>query len=254
MKEHPIIFTPENARANREGRKTQTRRVVKSQPETNHGKIGDVFYAQSSGYLATNIPAAGGYKTVPLRCPHGRPGDLLWQKEKWRGRALAGTRFRCELAAGGDFEIDTVDDCQFWRPILRKAVREYPKWQPSMFMPRELSTTTLRVTDTRVERVQEISSDDAVAEGATGRRLQGPYGEYTGWSMDWSRVGSRSRFAGGIHPRGEEQPLTESEVALGSPQAAFGNLWDSINAKRGHGWEKNDWVWAISYELVKGAR
>ena len=92
------------------------------------------------------------------------------------------------------------------------------KWRPSIFMPRVFSRITLEVTGVKVERVQDIRDDDALSEGVFGNEcteLPGPH------------------FA--------DQAL---------PSMCFANLWESINAKRGYGWDKNPWVWAISFKRI----
>ena len=85
-------------------------------------------------------------------------------------------------------------------------------WKPSIFMPRWASRLQLVIKDVRVERLQDISIDDIYAEGA--------------YSINWGRM-------------------------PGSEHKAFKALWDSINAKRGYGWETNPWVWVVEFE-VKG--
>jgi hypothetical protein len=97
------------------------------------------------------------------------------------------------------------------------------KWRPSIFMPRWASRITLELTDVRVERLKEISELDAEAEGA----------------MEWWNSLTRSQqeqiYSGGRGPCG-----------------AFRDLWDSINAKRGYGWEKNPFVWALTFKRIEG--
>lgn len=85
------------------------------------------------------------------------------------------------------------------------------KWRPSIFMPRWASRITLEVTGVKVERVQDISKADAISEG-----------------VDLAEEGS-----------------------LIGPRFNFMNLWDSINAKRGFGWDVNPWVWVISFRVIK---
>ena len=90
------------------------------------------------------------------------------------------------------------------------------KWRPSIHMPRWASRITLRVTNVRVERVQEISEEDALAEGV--------YGD-------------------------EAAPFDQATATM-----CFEALWDSINAKRGYGWDANPWVWVVEFERVEAAR
>jgi hypothetical protein len=117
-------------------------------------------------------------------------------------------------------------------------------WRSPIHMPRWASRITLRVTDIRVERVQEITEADAMAEGATRRD--------SGWSLDWSRVGELSRFATASAVKGRDlAALSERDIALGTARTAFGNRWDAINAKRGFSWDSNPWVWVVAFAKLE---
>ena len=172
VKERPILFSGAMVRAILEGRKTQTRRVVK--------------------------PTSGPHsieKTI------GRPGDLLWVRETWGIHDADPARAWFRADPG-------VEDC------VAKSTAGW-KWRPSIHMPRWASRITLRLTDVRVERVQEISADDAIAEG--------------------------------IDRPGTMNPYIDGNAMV---RAVFRNLWDSINAKRGYGWDVNPWVWVLVFEPV----
>jgi len=93
-----------------------------------------------------------------------------------------------------------------------------PRWRPSIFMPRSSSRITLRVTDVRVERLQGITVHDIRLEGIGGPAHDGP------------------------------GPRCSSECS--SLRLAWATAWDSLNAKRGHGWEKNPWVWVVSFRRL----
>jgi len=114
--------------------------------------------------------------------------------------------------------------------VAYRADGEYPArlkdthvWRPSIFMPRWASRITLNITEVRAERLQDISEEDAIAEGVTG--------PHDVWYPAF-------RVPGDSKPR------------YSSAKSAFTDLWDSINAKRGFGWDTNPWVWAISFERV----
>ena len=171
MKEYPIIFSGPMVRAILDGRKTQTRRVIKPQPKGEFCRYGFHMPTQA---IWTDL-------TV-VSCPYGQPGDLLWVRETF-------------AAAGDQSWVEYRADCD------SKVIR----WRPSIHMPRSASRLTLRITDVRVQRVQEISEEDARAEGTTG---------------------------------------------LAGAMTGFPYLWESINAKRGYGWNTNPWVWAISFERI----
>lgn len=105
------------------------------------------------------------------------------------------------------------------------------------YMKQEHSRITLEITDIKVERLQDISKEDAIKEGATFRPYcHGYANKDNGWSMDWSKVG---------------KTLSESDVCLGSAQYAFGNFWNATHKKVEHKWEANPFVWVIDFKINK---
>jgi len=142
MTEKPILFSAPMVRAIIEGRKTQTRRVIKPQPEKDLDPM-TVIAAWDAGF-------------IDVKCPYGRTGDHLWVREQWQTYK----------------EFDKVRP----RDISNQAPVQYPatydgwdsKKRPSIFMPRWASRITLEITNVRVERLQDISEDDAWAEGLHG--------------------------------------------------------------------------------------
>ncbi len=239
MKSRPIIFDGESVRAILEGRKTQTRRVVKNKtalewlaPDDLAGgaMFSPEFVANPENFLS----------------PYGFAGDELWVREafcqRWSDPPTPNGYRDGYWYAATDPQPVRVDG-DGWT-VFRKNGEEASPWKSPMFMPREASRITLRVTDVRAERVQEIMEADAIAEGATCRDL--------GWSFDWARVGQLSRYATASAVKGRDlAPLSERDVALGTARMAFGNRWDTINAKRGFGWAVNPWVWAVTFKVIR---
>jgi len=112
------------------------------------------------------------------------------------------------------------------------------RWRPSIHMPRWASRITLRVTDVKIERLQDISEADAVAEGASSRAsCHGFRARDTGWSMDWSRIGTLGAL---------KTPLKDTEISLGSPKWAFASYWNDLHGPRS--WDANPWCVAITFE------
>ncbi len=139
--ERPILFSSPMVRAILDGRKTQTRRVIKPQPEP-------VMEVLSDGpHVTYTINARN---TSDYHCPYGGAGDRLWVRETW-----------CPHWAG--------DDCgEGPQGVCYAATNREPdplRWRPSIHMPRWASRITLTVTGVRVERVQDITEADAEAEG-----------------------------------------------------------------------------------------
>jgi len=214
MKTRPILFNGEMVRAILAGRKTQTRRVVKTKNEKPFQFLG-VNAIRTFAYFGDDASSCVLDDAVGF--PYGQPGDRLWVRETWR--ALS-SRFdyRADYPQTwerGEHDVETDDPSG--RLILR--AEDY-KWRPSIHMPREASRITLEVKAVRVERVQEIHSHDALAEGIFYKT-----GSY---ELEW------------FTPNQRDAQRVED----------FKKLWNSINEKRGSGWEKNPWVWVIEFERV----
>lgn len=203
MKERPILFSTEMVRAILDGRKSQTRRIIKPQP------MGEKFSAFIGGY--DDIPKMARFWTSDLsgnnnpliqdiKCPYGQIGDILWVRETWQ---------RIE----GDRIIYKAD------PIVWGG-----KWKPSIFMPKVASRIKLKVTNIRVERVQDITEEDAVAEGCER-------------AIKW------------IHT-GKIEFIDESHVFYKHSTYKDGHemLWNKINGK--DSWQSNPWVWVIEFGKI----
>lgn len=220
MKARPILFSGPMVRAllrevEKPGTgKTQTRRVVKPQPEAGRTlellKPGEwTSYQRRADMVWENF----GY----WPCPYGQPGDLLWVRETWCPvedytgmdpgiEALAAGHF---LAA--DYPPGDLDD-------------DIERWRPSIFMPRKLSRLTLKLTDIRVQRLQEISEEDAKAEGS---------------DIMWDVMLDAGTFSG-------PEPCTDYTA-----RDTFRDYINLLNKKRGFGWETNPWMWALTFDVHK---
>ncbi len=161
MTERPILFSGEMVRAILEGRKTQTRRVVRHQPDL-HLRKHRYAYVVESGVL--KFGRAPWRKSDPhnfiveeeINCPFGRPGDRLWVRETF--------------SLGGKWKDGHLHEDGEQRFVYRADHRQQCcdslyRWRPSIHMPRWASRITLEITDVRVERLQEISEEDAMSEG-----------------------------------------------------------------------------------------
>jgi hypothetical protein len=165
MNTKPIIFQDAMIRALLEGHKTQTRRVVKPQPKGELSRNPSTCFGRDAAAFKKPTPTSQGL--YPVRCPYGQPGDLLWVREAWNTNT-AGARPGFGIAYRADWpDAESI-------PV---------KWRPSIHMPRWASRLTLRLTDVRVERVQDIREGDAEAEGiepptapeATGATYRGAF-------------------------------------------------------------------------------
>lgn len=148
MKERPILFNAAMVRAILDGRKTQTRRVVKHHPSDDGNMClvdhGDGWWPYRSD--DSESPVVNGGDEIPYSCPYGQPGDRLWVRETWA--KVSGDREEPDAIA---YRADSENQAEVWTP--------------SIHMPRWASRITLEVVSVRVERLQDISRGDAMAEG-----------------------------------------------------------------------------------------
>ncbi|WP_322882879.1 MULTISPECIES: hypothetical protein [Sinorhizobium] len=211
MTDRPILFSGPMVRALLADRKTQTRRLCKNQPPPGVTIIrktirpfgGEPYHAFER---RTKFGNFGG--EVPVKISRG---DRLWVRETWQGLSF------------GDYQPTKSSLCEVRYPAtdpcadLDGEARGYP-WRPSIFMPRWASRLTLIVTDVRVERLQDISEADAIAEGI----------EKSGNFPD--------RY---LTPAGD----------YAVPKVAYQRLWEAINGAGA--WEANPWVAAYTFTVIK---
>lgn len=178
MAERGILFSAPMVRAIIEGRKTQTRRIVKPQPisDAYNGRDGDfVIWDRTVQRLAPSPSGDPRSKiTVPVPCPYGVAGARLWVRETWAAFIHTGTDKKL-YHKHGVIRHETVGHLMQPREVVYRADGDdvtkphrsnaTSKWRPSIFMPRWASRLTLEVVAVRVERLSAISGEDVVAEG-----------------------------------------------------------------------------------------
>lgn len=232
MAERPIIFSGPMVRAIIEGRKTQTRRVVRGMPAA---PAADCHPSHVARHTTPYFDAYCGARKSPenprgmsgswcwwqvddrqclptIRCPFGVPGDVLWVREKWQ--------------RGEDFEVSDAKHGRHperWRVYYGANDNGFSgrPWRPSIHMPRWASRIRLHVEAVRVQRVQEITEEEAIAEGMV-------------------YFDGRNYEAGGWHPGDTRRGYWPDA------QSAFSSQWD-IDNKR-HPWASNPWVWVVEFE------
>lgn len=219
MKERGIIFSAPMVRALLEGRKSQTRRIVK--------------LPKSACIVEEDLADMTEYYVKCGHCPYGQPGDRLWVRENWvyRGsEAHLGGGKDPSAAAWVKYPADGIERTiprpfhdNSGVPSQRRQREGESDWdyneyiqrwfhacRPSIHMPRWASRINLEVTGVRVEKLQDISQDDAKAEGPT-RANAGDFG-------------------------------------LETSKSAFRRLWDSIHGEAA--WDLNPWLWVISFKRI----
>ncbi|HEJ7022435.1 TPA: hypothetical protein SMF52_003713 [Serratia marcescens] len=220
MKERPVIFNSEMVRAILNGRKTQTRRVINPQPtlsERTGFNWKGAAYGIGSTYRDTVRNFANCFKT----CPFGQVGDRLWVRETF---AVLGNEDGCpidwngNLIKGDEKQAARIYKASCWQEPGNYGLWSIPDretqyegtWRPSIHMPRWASRIMLEITAVRVERLNDISEEDAKAEGVKA----------------------------GVCP-GHEHMMH---------QVAFSELWQSIYGEES--WRANPWVWVIEFKQV----
>jgi hypothetical protein len=217
VKERPILFSGPMVRAILDGRKTQTRRIIKPQPHPLNGNFEVCHYYGSHidrhGIQQPDDDLSFGICDVDgewgIKCPFGQDADHLWVRESWSVSNIydnvSPSNICVNLPKGPGRPptkvlypaTDSISDC-----IRRR---------PSIHMPRWASRITLEISGVRVERLQNISLKDAIAEGVE-------------WNSSPTRQGNTN------------------------PKSAFKHLWEQINGEGA--WHANPWVWVIEFKKI----
>jgi len=236
MKERPILFSAPMVRAILAGTKTQTRRVVKPTFATDaipcemgatnkHGH-------QISGHSGMWWCDAEGNHEKAVRCPYGKPGDQLWVREAWQYYGWTDDGEPCIRYAADNATAWPETSTEEWGEKMQDvwaalsmnenyaidmAARDR-RWRPSIHMPRWASRITMEVTGVKVERLQDISEADAMAEGIVS-------------------AGDGNGFQ-----------LADTTHYMGAARDSYASLWQSINGPGS--WDANPWVWCVSFLRV----
>lgn len=210
IKERPILFNVEMVRAILSGLKTQTRRLIKSQPAHGcqyniNGNKDKAIHWNGDKENPIYVPVRATSADTFWKSPFGKPGDQLWVRETFY--ICPNNRFSTPHYCA-DGPLPSLSE--------RHDVGLLKKY-PSIHMPRWASRIQLEVTDIRVERLQEITEEDAVAEGINMKI-----------------------------------PLKPHQTGMGAthPSAVFSELWNSINVKPESCWEANPYVWVVEFKSI----
>ena len=235
VKERPILFSAPMVRAILEGRKTVTRRVMKCQPDADASitvESYNVAVTNRRGYQEAGPEIFGAWwrdGEAGCKCPFGQPGDRLWVRETWycdhfevqQGPYLQPADMHDLDQSREDGELVYAADG------LAPYEQDQPTWKPSIHMPRRASRILLEITDVRVERLQDITEEQALAEGIVGV----PFRPDDGWPICTGYM---------VGPDDGKTGLQTTAAK------AFAGLWDSV----GGNWNANPWVWVVEFKRV----
>lgn len=200
MKEHPILFTTEMIQAVLEGRKTMTRRIINPQPIDNTEIDGNFFDGRNRGYVKVDGHPNWQEQFAYEFCPK-KVGDLLWVRETFQ-------------------TVDTFPEPDCFGKYLYKSMGDTcEKWKPSIFMPKEAARIWLKITNIRVEKLQDISEEDAIAEGVN-------HGEQAAKSISGAKC-----------------------AMILNAKSEYFYLWSKINGEESL--QENPWVWVIEFKKTK---
>lgn len=234
MSEHPILFCAEMIQAYLAGRKWETRRVIKFPKHTytpDASWVKSIHQDGGGNWIAwsTDAPDLTEFtkKAYPgtegFPCPYGKPGDSLWVRETWQARSPVGLEWNRYKRIEREGYAPSAWRVRYAATDLNFT--EWSGWNPSIFMPHWASRISFPVLSIRAERVQDISEDDAIAEGVEVIKNQ--------WGTPWYKSVA-GEWKDPINP--------------------YRELWDRINAKRGFPWDSNPWVWVITFPKYEAAQ
>lgn len=237
VNEHPILMNGAMVRAVLDGSKMQTRRIAKLQRLAGSYFVGGAAGVEFDGFRIPrdggpaparfSAEAVGGGACISeeIHCPYGKPGDRLWVRETF-GYVSPDEHQRppseCSIEYRADLPADCTDRPGSWPVEECAGDPERPRWRPSIHMPRAASRILLEIVSVRVERLQDISDADIVAEGIDMEAL----------------AESQDRYDVVCKGSGASGRATE--------RSAWRDLWEST----GGDWEANPWCWAITFKRV----
>lgn len=229
-KEIPILYQTEMVQAILKGTKTKTRRICKDLIGATGVK--GVYHRPDGLFIGTHLKVGDGCGvTEPFRCPYGQPGDLLWVRETFAhgynnmldpniGKPESEWTLRYWTFKDGGQKFS---DGRYHPPQLKynEGAFDHIKWKPSIHMPKAAARIWLEVVSVKVERLQDISQEDAKAEGV----VPCPH-----------------------RPASEGcTPHTDSSLHRDCFKCAFKVLWNRINQN----WNANPWVWVVEFKKVE---
>lgn len=231
-KEKPILFSVAMVNAILAGRKTQTRRIVKVPSWSHDDYMPPRLYPNIDGL---HMVCDDTRCLAPVPCPYGKPGDRLWVKEayyawgKWVRNGLTKSGRQAWKFVQVGTSVRYMDGSKPSKTAKRDGETGWV-YRHGRFMPKKHSRITLEISEVRVQRLQEISEKDAIAEGIRWDLNADPYA--------------------GFGPNAcKYRSVVNANKSFNTAMGAFRELWESINGA--DSWNLNPWVWAISFRQVQ---
>lgn len=233
-KEIPILFSTQMVKAIIDGRKSQTRRIMKPQlPPCDHTVFKDADWKDEPtrwsesamlhvGKAYCSLCGAGTEYSKDhggIVCPYGKPGDILWVRESWSPKYVKG----CLKEYQQHYQDIVPWIYKVDHPGQKQGYAAHP-WKPSIHMPKDAARIWLEVTGVRVQKLHEISDQDVVAEGI-------------------DRYVFTGSFSAEVY-----RDLTMQSPGCAEAKDAYELLWASINGQES--WDANPWVWVIEFKVL----
>ena len=212
MAEKPILFSTPMVQSIQKDIKSKTRRIAKGVPPNTHRieQISENEFEAFYGFMSGFGMFIDGSTIV--KCQY-KVGDILWVRETW-----------CNINKP-EYEPEFYYLAGCLQPWVEDYMPSEWKWKPSIHMPRKAARLFLKVTNVWLERLQDITEEDARAEG-----------------IEWTKEGP-------LHAHYHDHKL-EAWLNFPTAKEAFRSLWDSLNESRGYGWNINPYVWVIEFERI----
>lgn len=274
IKERPIIYGAWAIPKLLDDSKTQTRRLKGLNEFNENPDDWVVHHIAGAEWEFKNIKTLADYH---IKCPYGQPGDRLWVRESIE--YADGIIGKSRQGVNALKVIYKADGAERWIPVEQIGDSKFsiPSFRTARFMHKWASRITSVISEVRAERLQEITEEDALTEGANGYlvskfsygenyRVFKPYHRDYHPLIDHADVGDIVRFQGpnlGFASFVTTNPKSTGTLNINQEEAfeyvgalepnyrnGFRILWNSLNAKRGYGWDTNPWVWPISFRKI----
>ncbi|WP_333887761.1 hypothetical protein [Clostridium sp.] len=229
--EKPVLFNTEMVNAILNGKKISTRRPIKPQPPEWAEEFGFTFFTPDR-HISYRGNSKCGYGESSIKMPYCKD-DILYVRETW----ASCKNEKPKIAIPADYK----DVLYFYKADdIRNSDGSTIKWHPSIHMPKVATRIFLKVTDVKVQRIQDITEEEALHDGIQAYTKDRKHYKYCTNIDSWNKNFKPSK----------EYDETAWQSMPETAKEAFHLLWDNIYAKQGYGWDANPWIWIIEFERI----